>query len=281
MESELNRPTWQLPPGVSRGTWDYVHNDSIATQYDSFHAGHPLLEFDRKLVLQEAQRIQAAVGSNPVGLDLGCGTGRVMLPLVQSGWRVLGLDLSQAMLQEVGSKTIDVQSQFQAQVGRVRANLGQLNCLQDHSIDLAYCLYSSVGMVQGRANRRAMLGDVARSLRLRDRANAGGRFIVHVHNRGTWWQDPGGLRRGLSEWWRSLRDPSWEYGDRVYAYRGLPSMYLHIFSENELRQDLREAGFFVERWVRLNRTSSGALTNCWLFPYFRAGGFLAVARKMQ
>ena len=281
MDSELNRPTWQLPPGVSRGTWDYVHNDSIATQYDSFHAGHPLLEFDRKLVLQEAQRIQAAVGSNPVGLDLGCGTGRVMLPLVQSGWRVLGLDLSQAMLQEIGSKTIDVQSQFQAQVGRVRANLAQLNCLQDHSIDLAYCLYSSVGMVQGRANRRAMLGHVARSLRLRDRANAAGRFIVHVHNRGTWWQDPGGLRRGLSEWWRSLRDPSWEYGDRVYAYRGLPSMYLHIFSENELRQDLREAGFFVERWIRLNRTSSGELTNCWLFPYFRAGGFLAVARKMQ
>jgi hypothetical protein len=58
-------------------------------------------------------------------------------------------------------------------------------------------------------------------------------------------------------------------------------MYLHIFRENELRQDLRESGFFVERWIRLNRTSSGALTNRWLFPYFRAGGFLAVARKMQ
>ena len=36
MDSELNRPTWQLPPGVSRGTWDYVHRDSIATEYDTF-----------------------------------------------------------------------------------------------------------------------------------------------------------------------------------------------------------------------------------------------------
>jgi len=277
MESELNRPTWQLPPGVSRGTWDYVHNESIATQYDSFHAGHPLLDYDCELVLHEAQRIEAALDSEPVGLDLGCGTGRVMLPLVQRRWRVLGLDLSQGMLQEVGSKT----QQMQARVGRVRGNLAQLNCLQDNSIDLAYCLYSSVGMVQGRANRRAMLGHVARSLRQSDRAGAGGRFIVHVHNRGTWWQDPGGIRRGLSEWWQSLRDPSWEYGDRVYAYRGLPSMYLHIFSEAELRQDLRGAGFLVERWIRLNRTSSGALARRWLFPYFRAGGFLAVARKAE
>ncbi|MFM8572927.1 MAG: hypothetical protein ACKOAU_15135, partial [Pirellula sp.] len=76
MDSEFNRPAWQLPPGVSRGTWDYVHSDSIATLYDGFHAGHPLLEFDRKLVLERAERRrESVVDREPAALDLGCGTG--------------------------------------------------------------------------------------------------------------------------------------------------------------------------------------------------------------
>jgi len=273
MESELNRPTWQLPPGVSRGTWDYVHRESIATEYDTFHAGHPLLEFDRRLVLDVAKRIHSSKMPNvPVALDLGCGTGRVMMPLVETGWRVLGIDLSQSMLSEVQSK---FSSGAAGQLGLVRGNLAQLGCLQDASVDLAYCLYSSIGMVQGREHRQAMLRDIARSLR------PTGEFIVHVHNRGTWWSDPGGVRRGVGDWYRSLRDKSWEFGDRVYAYRGLPSMYLHIFSQRELRADLRQAGFEVSRWIRLNRTSSGELAMGWWMPYFRAGGFIAVARKSQ
>jgi ubiquinone/menaquinone biosynthesis C-methylase UbiE len=272
MDTELNRPSWQLPPGVSRGTWDYVHSGSIATEYDTFHAGHPLLEYDRKLVLEVAQGYWQAKGIEfPIALDLGCGTGRVMMQLAQAGWRVLGLDLSQSMLSEVGAKSVE----FAQRIGRVRGNLAQLNCLQDRSVDLAYCLYSSIGMVQGRVHRREMLKDVARSLRVE------GKLVVHVHNRGTWWRDPGGVRRGMGDWLRSLRDTSWEYGDRVYAYRGLPSMYLHIFTEGELRGDLRHSGLEVERWIRLNRTSSGELGVGWCLPYFRSGGYIAVARKSQ
>ena len=120
-----------------------------------------------------------------------------------------------------------------------------------------------------------MLRDIARCLL------SMGELIVHVHNRGTWWSDPGGVRRGVGDWVRSLRDKNWEFGDRVYAYRGLPSMYLHIFSQRELRVDLRQAGLEVCRWIRLNRTSSGELAMGWWMPYFRAGGFIAVARKSQ
>ena len=56
-DNEKSRPAWQLPPGVSRGTWDYVHEVSIATQYDGFHHGHPLLELDRNLVMSVADEI--------------------------------------------------------------------------------------------------------------------------------------------------------------------------------------------------------------------------------
>lgn len=275
MDNERNRPAWQLPPGVSRGTWDYVQTESIATQYDTFHAGHPLLELDKGLVLQVAEGLERThVSRGPdglVALDLGCGTGRVMVPLSERGWRVLGVDLSRTMLQEVRGKSLRGEGRF----GGVRGNLAQLNFLQTGVIDLAYCLYSSYGMVQGKVHRVGMLHEVGRSLK------GGGRLILHVHNRGMWWRDPGGVRHCLRDRWRSWRDDRWEYGDRVYAYRGLPSMYLHIFSERQLRRELGEGGFEVVRWIRLNRASSGELVGGGWFPHLRAGGFIAIAKKVS
>jgi hypothetical protein len=51
-KKDQSRATWQLPMGVSRGTWDYVTEPAIAKEYDRFHAGHPLLELDRKLIAE-------------------------------------------------------------------------------------------------------------------------------------------------------------------------------------------------------------------------------------
>jgi len=271
-DNERNRPAWQLPPGVSRGTWDYVHEASIATQYDGFHHGHPLLELDRNLVMGVADEISSIQGNHAgVAIDLACGTGRCSIPLAEKGWRVIGIDLSQSMLSEVAAKK-NSDTAIAHRVALVRGNLVQMSFLADQQIDLAYCLYSSIGMIQGRNNRLELLRHVHRVLR------PGGRFIVHVHNRGTWLRDPGGVRRWLADWWRSMRDSQWEFGDRVYAYRGLPSMFLHIFSERELKQDLRRSGFRIDRWMRLNRTSSGLLTPP-LASGLRAGGFIAIVQK--
>jgi SAM-dependent methyltransferase len=271
-EEEWNRPAWQLPSGVARGTWDYVHEPSIAKQYDAFHDGHPLLELDRQLVLDRAERIRSGIEDRiPVAIDCGCGTGRVAVPLSMLGWRVVGIDLSQAMLEETAIKGVGEPAAASG-LGLIRGNLAQLGFLKPQSIDLAYCLYSSLGMVRGRHHRRACLRHVFESLR------SGGEFIVHVHNRGTWLRDPGGMRRWIADWWRSRRDPEWEFGDRVYAYRGLPSMYLHIYSERELRLDLQNAGFRRPTLLFLNRTSSGWLQGR-LGSRWRAGGFIAIATK--
>ena len=272
-DNERNRPAWQLPPGVSRGTWDYVHEVSIATQYDGFHHGHPLLELDRNLVLSVADEISSTIGTRAgVAVDLACGTGRCSIPLAERGWRVIGVDLSQSMLSEVAAKKSS-NATISEHLALVRGNLVQMSFLADQQIDLAYCLYSSIGMIQGRHNRLELLRHVHRSLRPE------GRFLVHVHNRGTWLRDPGGVRRWIADWWRSVRDSQWEFGDRVYAYRGLPSMFLHIFSELELKRDLRRAGFRLDRWIRLNRTSSGFLSPPWCSA-LRAGGFIAIAKRV-
>jgi len=44
--SAANRPAWQLPPGVSRGLWDYVHAPHIADDYDDYFALNSLFETD-------------------------------------------------------------------------------------------------------------------------------------------------------------------------------------------------------------------------------------------
>ena len=62
-------PDWQLPPGVDRGLWDYLQNESLAGSYDESLAGTALLETD----LAFADRHFGEPG--PL-IDLGCGSGR-------------------------------------------------------------------------------------------------------------------------------------------------------------------------------------------------------------
>lgn len=273
MSSDPSRPSWQLPPGVSKGAWDYVTQAHIASEYDAFHEGHPLLQLDRQLVREVADQIASQCGDEaPIAMDLGCGTGRTLLPLVERGWRTIGVDLSHAMLSCAFSKYAEQRSEQPAAMVLVHSNMAQLDFLRDRSLHLATCLYSSIGMVQGRAHRRRVFEQVARALRPE------GRFLVHVHNRGIWTRDPGGLLRMVRDRLRSMSDPVWEYGDRVYAYRGLPSMYLHIYSARELRCDLQRAGLRIERFLPLNITSSGSLRFPWWLRAFRAGGFFAIAK---
>lgn len=265
-----SRASWQLPAGVSRGTWDYVTKSAIATEYDQFHAGHPLLELDRRVIASHlGSSAGRPDGSQRIAIDFGCGTGRNLVPLAEQGWRVVGVDLSVDMLHEFKAKA-NVVSESESIA--IHANMAQLDCFADGFADAVLCMYSSLGMVKGRKNRQSFMQHAARIL------HSNGRFFIHVHNRGSWLRDPGGIRRTILDWIRSKRDPTWELGDSVYGYRGLPSMYLHIYSERELRQDLNMSGLRVERVYRLNRQSSDMLVGSWL-PHLRSGGFLAVCSK--
>jgi SAM-dependent methyltransferase len=267
-----NRASWQLPAGVSRGTWDYVTQPAIANEYDRFHAGHPLLALDTELIAQQlGPSPYRTDGARRIAVDFGCGTGRNLMPLAEQGWRVIGVDLSLDMLGEFQAKAKD---QMHVQPVAVLANMADLRCLAGGFADAVLCMYSSLGMVQGRKHRRSFMNNASRIL------NEEGKFFVHVHNRGSWLRDPGGIRRTLVDWCRAWRDANWELGDSVYAYRGLPSMFLHIYSERELRQDLNACGLNILRFYRLNRQSSGLLQGNWL-THLRSGGFLAVCSRRK
>jgi hypothetical protein len=64
----------------------------------------------------------------------------------------------------------------------------------------------------------------------------------------------------------------------IGEYRGIPDMFLHLFSPGELKRLIREAGLELERMIPLNRARSGPLRRRFLLS-MRANGLIAIARK--
>src|SRR5262249_47230579 len=152
-------------------------------------------------------------------IDLGCGTGRALLPLAQRGFRVLGVDLSEEMLRIVGEKA----EAAGLQVLRIKANLVQLDSVADSSFNYALCLFSTLGMIVGTEHRRQVIQHAARLLR------PGGVFILHVHN--YWFNawDRGGRRWLLTDLVRWVIGHP-ESGDRAMpSLAGGPTLSLHHF----------------------------------------------------
>ena len=252
-----DRPTWQLPPGVSRGLWDYIHTPHIAEDYDEYFAFNSLFETDEAVLRRQFDRPGLVA-------DLGCGTGRALVPLVRAGHRGLAIDLSDHMLRIVREKA----EAEELPIDCVRANLVELDAIADGAVDYAMCLFSTLGMIRGRENRHRTLQHARRILK------PGGRFVLHVHNHWFNLRDPDG------PWWvvknlvsAALRRDV-EIGDRWFPYRGLPSMFLHAFRWHELAADLHKAGFRITERIALDAPRREALKRPWLFGPLRTNGWI-------
>lgn len=265
---------WQLPPGVSRATWDYVNAPAIANDYDTFHASHGLLQFDQQIVGEAVDALPCS--SSCTVLDLGCGTGRSLQYAHARGHRIIGVDLSAHMLKCAQEK---ISGQCSTDADRARAtwlqmNMVELDPIEDASVDLAMCLYSSLGMVRQRENRVRCLQHLHRVLR------PGGCFLLHVHNRSNWWLTSAGRKLIWNDWYlRMKQGKTHELGDRYYGYRNLPSMFLHIFTRSEVKQLLTECQFKIRRWIYLDQSSTQPLEKTHLLPRLRSAGFLIIAER--
>jgi hypothetical protein len=128
-------------------------------------------------------------------------------------------------------------------------------------------------MIRGRQHRRRFLSALTKILK------PSGKLLVHVHNRYQSLFDPGGPRwlwqSRIQSWWQRES----EFGDRVYAYRNLPSMFLHIYSRRELEADLRFAGFRSIRVMPISASGGQLLPKNGLLKNVRAGGFFAVGHQ--
>lgn len=256
-------PHWRRPVGVAEGTWDYVNERSIADHYDAFVADTPLCQLDQSVLRDIFPGSDASCPQTI--LDLGCGSGRSAIPLAERGYCVVAIDLSQFMLEVLARKATSL---GEGRVLPLRANLVELDSLADQCADHAICLFSTLGMIQGREHRRTMLRHVARAVR------PGGQFLIHVHHRWAALREYHGARALLRSWWCSRRDRAFEFGDTTYAYRGLEGMFMHRFSKRELLRDLTSSGWQIAAVWPVSIDGS-QITSRWAI----AGGFLVHAHR--
>ena len=148
----------------SSETWDDLFSDFYVRAY----AG------DERDAAAEEQALAAArlAGCPPGGelLDVPCGFGRHAIPLARAGYRTVGVDRSQVLLDEARSRTGgEVSPEF------VRADYRELP-FADSSFDAALNLFTSIGYLGDEEDTRA-LAEIGRVLR------PGGRLVVETMHR--------------------------------------------------------------------------------------------------
>jgi SAM-dependent methyltransferase len=255
-------PDWQLPPGVNRGLWDYLHNPTIARTYDEKLADCALLTIDQQFAECHFDRPGRL-------LDLGCGTGRLLLPFARRGFSVLGVDLSAEML----SVTREKADRAGLPVDLLQANIVELDALPEQSFDYAACLFSTLGMVTGSAERRRVVQHVHRLLR------PGGRFVLHVHNRWFNFWDPQGRKWLLRDGFGAVFGRR-EGGNRVMpVHQGIAGLTLHLFTRRESVRLLTECGLRLLEVRPVSLRTDGRLPWPWWFGWLRAYGYLLAACK--
>ena len=247
---------------MTRGLWEYARAEHIAYDYDEFFAFNSLFDFDAAVIDRHLTRPGLVV-------DLGSGTGRAIVRLARRGFRCLAVDLSPYMLEVVGDKA----AEESLPIWRVQADMTQLGWLREASADYCLSLFSTLGMVRGRRSRQHVLREVRRILR------PGGLLVLHVHN---WWfnlLDAAGRASIAGGLWRRLWRREEELGDRFFDYRGIPNMFLHLYTHRELTGDLRQAGLRIKELIPLALTRDKPLSKPWWFGRLRANGWIVVAER--
>ena len=251
---------------IRSSIWRYVSSADVADGYDEYFSDNPLFVYDTKLLEKWF--------SHPGRLiDLGCGTGRHLVPFARRGFCVTGVDLSAPMVRVARSKLAG--EGLSADV--LRANLLDLRTyVAPSSFDHAIMMFSTLGLIAGTRNRYRLLRQVHRIL------EPGGQLALHVHSRwhNLWYPD--GWVFLASNGIRTLLGAD-EWGDKYLShYRGIDNMFIHLFSRREVCYLLERAGFAIRHVVCLNRGRTGelhpSLRSRRLLTECLANGFILLAQ---
>ena len=256
-------------PSQHSSTQRYTGDISIAKGYDRHFADSELFDYDSVMLEQWFPRPGRLI-------DLGCGTGRHLLRLANCGFDVVGVDLSEHMLAEARRKLLKAGHSpplLQADICDLPASTNHMGGpLFTETFDYAICMFSTIGLICGHANRQRFLQSTLSLLKPL------GQMVLHVHNRGHNVWSLEGWRFLLTNWVLSSLGKA-EPGDKILDnYRGIKGMYIHVFSETEIVTLLKQAGFDILEVQPLNRRRTGPLTGGFL-RCIRANGFLIRVQK--
>jgi SAM-dependent methyltransferase len=135
--------------------------EGIAGRYDEAHA-----EMFDPSVVEPAVDFLAGLADNGAALELGIGTGRIALPLAKRGVRVHGIELSEAMVEQLrakpGGDEIDV-------------TIGDFaTTTVDKAFSLAYLVFNTINNLTTQDEQVACFQNVAAHL------EPGGCFVIEV-----------------------------------------------------------------------------------------------------
>ena len=185
-------------------------------------------------LLRFAERTRRLAGTG-LALDLGCGAGRNALPLARLGWRVLGIDSSEPMLQELDRRIREQQRTRECHLARAA-----MDCLplRDRACDLLVA-HGIWNLARSDAEFRAAVREAARV------ARPGAGLFVFTFSRAT------------------LRDDARPVEGETFVFdefSGEPQCFL---TADQLTAELANASFVPDAAVPLieaNRRPRNALT---------------------
>lgn len=201
------------------------------------------------------ERAKALAG--PV-LELGCGTGRICIPLAESGSEVWALDLSEEMLAQLRGKLGPLSAPVRQRLHVVRASMAGFDL--GRKFDLIVVPYRSFQALSERSEQEACLESVL------DHLSDRGRFIMHVFKpKGALdesWVQPESFDwkvvdprtgRSVSRYERRRRidlERQVLYVDLIYRVEGsardiIEPLAVSYFFEDQMRSLLRRHGFQI------------------------------------
>jgi SAM-dependent methyltransferase len=118
--------------------------------------------------------VEAAVESGGPVLEIGCGTGRILIPTARAGIEIVGLDLSSHMLRICREQLLDEPEDVRARVQLVKADMRDFELGQSFRlVTMPFRPFQHLTTVD---DQRACLG------RIRDHLVGGGRLILDLFN---------------------------------------------------------------------------------------------------
>ena len=177
-------------------------------------------------------------------LELGCGVGRISFSLWMLGYgNLTASDVSSKMVK----RALSIQKERSSEINFLQSDATQLS-FDNNSFDGVIFGFNGLMQIPHRANRKKAMQECFRVLR------PNGKFVFTSHDRSLpkwkkFWENE------RKKWKIGSQDKALlEFGDR-YGDTPNGKLFIHVPDTSDIRKDLKEAGFLLERDVLRSRVA--------------------------